>query len=168
MSKRERMLEKAREYTTGTYIRKFVANVFQLMIRAEAGCLPAGQVNAMKGGYLVKVSRRVGECVCVTCGAVHPWKGNQGKMHTGHFIGSRRNSILFEETNVAPQCALCNRHKNGMPQAFRAWMEFVRGKEEVERLERLRNTTRQFSREELVEMRLGYMERLKIAEGKMQ
>ena len=37
---RERMLQVAKQYSTGTYIRKYVAPLFQQMLRAEAGAKP--------------------------------------------------------------------------------------------------------------------------------
>ena len=89
-------------------------------------------------------------------------------MHTGHFIGSRKFSILFEEDNVAPQCSSCNAYEGGAPHAFRLWMLEVRGRETIERLERLKNTTRQFTREELVDMRIEYLARLKQAKQAME
>ena len=161
---RERMLEKAKQYTIGTYCAKFVAKVYQKMIRAEAAAEPNGHTRAVMHGELRNVFRYIGECVCVTCGKVLPWTGSTtGGMDAGHFIASRRNSILFEEANVAPQCARCNRFQGGAPQAFRQWMEAVRGTEEIERLQQLKATVRQFTRGELVDMRIEYTRRLKAA-----
>jgi hypothetical protein len=44
----------------------------------------------------------------------------------------------------------------------------VRGADIVERLERLKATTRQFTRDELVDMRIEYAARLKAAEERMR
>lgn len=164
---RQRMIEKAREYTLGTYCAKFVASVFQKMIRAEAGARPDGITRAVVDGVVCGIARFVGECVCVTCGKVRPWTTTGGDMQTGHFLGSRRNSILFEESGVAPQCSKCNGYRDGAPQEYRQWMLSVRGKETVERLEALKHTVRQFTREELVDMRIKYTARLKAAIEKM-
>ena len=164
--KRQRMLDKAREYSLGTYARQ-VAALFQRMIRAEAAALPEGITPAVVNGEIRDVFRRVGQCVCVTCGKVAGWKGGAnryGVMHTGHFLASRRNSILFEEANVAPQCPSCNFFRHGAPQEFRLWMLAVRGQETVERLERLKHQTVSFTREELVDMKLAFQKRLKAAE----
>jgi hypothetical protein len=165
---RDRMIEKAREYSIGTYINKFVAPVFQRMIRAEAGALPRGNFPAVVDGELTTVYRKEGQCVCVTCGAVKPWSSGLGGMHTGHFLGGRTGPILFDEGNVAPQCSNCNRYESGEPQKFRLWMESVRGIEEVERLKALKNTSRSFRRDELVDMRIEYQARLKAAEERMK
>ena len=165
--RRQRMLAKAREYTVGTYSRKFVAPLFQKMIRAEWGSRPDDVTPAIVDGELTMVRRRRGQCVCVTCGAVKAWDGGIKELHTGHFLASRRNSILFEEDNVAPQCASCNYYRNGAPQAFRAWMLACRGEESVQRLHQLKFTVAQFSREDLVDMRIRFADRLKIAEERM-
>ena len=162
---RARMFAKSREYTLGTYVNRFVSKEFQRMIRAEAGANPDLRTTAVVDGEIdTAVFRRIGECVCVTCGRILPWSGGIGGMHTGHFLASRCFSILFEEDNVAPQCSRCNRFCSGMPQQFRLWMETVRGGDVIERLEALKRTTRKFTRDELVDMRIEYKRRLKEAE----
>lgn len=168
---RQRMLERAKQFQIGTYTRR-VAGEFQLMIRAEAGADLRPYVTAIVDGEVRQVARSLGQCVCVTCGKVLPWKGNgpwkENALHTGHFLASRRNSILFEEENVAPQCSHCNYHRDGEQQLFRKWMLAVRGAETVERLERLKTEVRTFTREELVDMRIGFAARLKDAEARMK
>lgn len=164
---RNRMLEKAKEYQTGTYIRKFVSPIFQKMIRAEAGADPRRYLTAVVDGEIRQVEREIGQCVCITCGKVQKWDSGIKGMHTGHFLASRRNSILFEEDNVAPQCSRCNFYLSGAPQAFRTWMFAVRGLEVVEHLERLKTESVSFDREELVDMRIEYAARLKAAEARM-
>lgn len=161
--KRQRLLEKAKEYQTSTYVRKFVAPVFQRVVRAEAAALPKGLAWAIVDSELAFVPRDVGECVCVTCGRVDRWSSGIKGFHTGHFLASRRNSILFEEDNVAPQCSHCNVYCSGSAQEFRKWMMAVRGKEVVERLERLKTESVSFSREQLVDMRIEYARRLQVA-----
>lgn len=164
---RQRKIDRARQYTTGTYIRKFVAPLFQKMVRAEFGATPDCAVGAIVEGELRLVSRVLGECVCVTCGLIKSWDSGIKGMHTGHFLASRRNAILFEEDNVAPQCSSCNYFRSGAPQEFRQWMVEVRGIETVERLERLKTETRTFTRDELVDMRIEFSARLKAAEERM-
>lgn len=165
---RERMLEKAKEFSTGTYISRFVAPLFQKMIRAEAGADHRQYVTAVVDGKIRQVERKLGQCVCVTCGKVQRWDSGIKGAHTGHFLASRRNSILFEESNVAPQCASCNYYRSGAPQEFRLWMRMVRGPEAIERLERLKTESRSFDREELVDMRIAYAARLADAEAQMK
>lgn len=163
---RTRMLETAKCYQTTTYVRKFVAPTFQRMIRAEAGADTREYVTAVVNGAIRQVHRRFGQCVCVTCGAIKKWDSKD--CNAGHFLASRRNSILFEESNVAPQCVSCNAHCGGMPQEYRLWMRMVRGPECIERLEKLKTESRQFGREELVDMRIGYAARLAAAEERMK
>lgn len=168
---RERMIEKAREYQIGTYAHRFVASVFQLLVRAEAAAMPEGAAWAMVDGSYSIVFRQVGECVCVTCGFAGPWKGNSiggGSIESGHFLASRRASILFEESNVHPQCKYCNRHLSGNHGLYVSWMRHAYGQDEIDRLQRLKNEVRQFTREELVDMRIGYAARLKAAEALMK
>ncbi len=161
--KRERMIEKAREYSVGTYKNRFVAPVFQRMIRAEAGALPAGSVDVIADGKLRHYHREVGQCHCVTCGTAGHWSSGLGGIHTGHFLASRTNSILFDEDNVAPQCSRCNRYENGAPQRFRQWMLAVRGEDTIKRLEELKRTIVSFSKEDLVDMRIQFQDRLDVA-----
>lgn len=165
---RQRMLDKAKEYQATTYCRKFVSPLFQRMIRAEAGADPRTYLTAVVNGEIQQVKRELGQCVCVTCGKVEKWDSGIKGMHTGHFLASRRNSILFEELNVAPQCSHCNFYRSGAPQEFRLWMIKVRGAEVVERLEKLKTESVSFGREELVDMRIDYAARLKAAEERMK
>ena len=82
---------------------------------------------------------------CVTCGVTKPIK----EMQSGHFIGGRGNSILFEETNVHPQDYICNIRKHGNQLAYYRFMVKKYGEKEVKRLERLSKTTHQFTIAEL-------------------
>jgi hypothetical protein len=163
----QRMYDKSREFQISTYVRKFVAPLFQKMVRAEFGADPRQFVTAIVDGEICQVPRHVGECVCVTCGKVDAWNSGIKGIHCGHFIASRRNSILLEEDNVSPQCSGCNYYASGAPQAFRKWMLYVRGEEVVERLERLKTESVSFDREDLVDMRIEYADRLKAAELSM-
>mgnify|MGYP003628932328 CR=1 FL=1 len=165
---RQRLLNKASEFQTSTYLRKFVAPLFQKMIRAESGADRRQFVTAVVRGEIHQVPRHVGECVCVTCGKADAWNSGIKGIHAGHFLASRRNSILLEEDNVAPQCSHCNYYASGAPQAFRKWMLAVRGEEVVERLERLKTQSVSFDREQLVDLRIEYGDRLKAAEFSMK
>lgn len=168
---RQRMIEHARQFCTGTFVRKFVAPCFQKMIRAEYGASLDTEFPAIVNGELVQVPRQRGQCVCITCGTVGPWKGDAiggGCFDTGHFLASRRNSILFQESNLHPQCKICNRHKGGNQSYYERWMRHTYGQEEIDRLQRLKNTIVSFTRESLVDMRIGYTARLKAAEQRMK
>lgn len=165
---RLRMIETAKKYQTSTYSRTIVSRIFQKMIRAEWGARIEPHEWAIVDGEMTKIPRAIGQCVCVTCGKVERWDAGLGGMHTGHFIASRRNSILFEELNVAPQCSRCNVYMSGNPQPFRQWMLAIHGEGTVERLERLKTQSRQFMIDELVDMRIEFGDRLKAAEEKMR
>lgn len=167
---RERMLEKAREYSAGTYCRKFVAPLFQKMIRASFATQSEGYgySPAVVNGDIEFVFHYFGYCVCVTCGKVDKWDSGIKGMHTGHFLASRRNSILLVEENCAPQCSSCNFYRSGAPSEFRIWMLAVRGIETIERLEALKRTSVSFTRNELVDMRIEYSRRLKAAVERMK
>lgn len=164
---RQRMLDTAKAVSTQTYIAKVVAPIFQRMIRAEAGADHRPYVTAVVNCVIRQVPRRVGQVVCVTCGKVDTWSGGLGGMHTGHFVGSRSNSVIFVEDNCACQCSKCNVFNHGEAAKFRLWIEAVRGTDVVERLQRLRTESRQFTREELVDLRIAFAARLKAAEEKM-
>ena len=158
---RQRLIDKACEYSAGTYCRKFVAPIFQRMIRAEDGA--RNRATAVVSGEIVYFAKSTGQCVCITCGKVDSWDSGIKGMHTGHFIASRRNSILLEEDNTAPQCASCNYYRSGAPAEFRLWMEECRGMEVIERLQNLKRQSVSFGREELVDKRIEYSRRLKAA-----
>ncbi len=169
--KRNRMIEKSKEWQIGTHANK-VAKVYQKMIRAEAALLPPGTTPAIRYGVLVQVHREVGQCVCVTCGKVGPWKcakqsGTSG-IETGHFVGGRTAGVLFADHNAHPQCVRCNQHLSGNTAPYKLWMQHVYGQEEVDRLERLRHKRRQFTHDELVDLQIDYASRLKAAEEKMK
>lgn len=164
------MIEDAKRFSTGTYIAKRVAPLFQRMVRAERACRSASKDIAVVNGECAYVFRDKGECVCITCGSVHPWKGNTihgGTLDTGHFIGSRRNSIVFEENNAHPQCKQCNLYLGGNQRHYETWMRRVYGDAEVERLQRLKNITKQFTRDELIDLKLEFTARVKAAEQRM-
>lgn len=164
-----KQIELCKSMGTSKYKTKHVAPIFQRCIRAEAGSHPGFYTPAIIFGVLKQVVRRIGQCVCITCGRVCPWEGGtfESQLHCGHFLGGR-GSILFEPECVAPQCSGCNRHHGGRPQEFRQWMEAVRGLETIERLERLKREPLSRSRDELVDMRLEFNRRLKAAQERMK
>lgn len=172
-TRRAKWLEKAAEFMPTTYLRQFVRPTFQLMTRAEFAAQPDGDASAVVGGNIEPVYRRVGECVCVTCGKCSLWYSSKSSrlagMHCGHFIGSggklkaQRNSLALEEDNVAPQCGQCNGFGNGMPAEFTAWMLHARGQDVIDRLMALKIAERKFTIIELVDLRLWFDDRLKVA-----
>lgn len=56
-----------------------------------------------------KYADKNGNCTCVTCGAVKPWK----EMQAGHAVGGRGGYVLFNEKIVRPQTFSCNVMQKG-------------------------------------------------------
>lgn len=172
INRRNRMLEKAREFMPHNYLRKYVANEFQKMIRAEAGAR-VEMVRVWKQGTWQRIRSSNRMCVCVTCGKTKPWAtqkafGIEG-IDAGHFIGGRRASILLEETNCHPQCQYCNKYQSGMPEIYEKWMVEHYGQHEVDRLRVLDNqVSKKFDYEEMVELRIQFMDRTKAAIQRME
>lgn len=153
---------------TTKFLRTVLSPVFQKMIRAEYAAKAEGYSQAVKDTSIIHVFRRIGQCVCVTCGKVDSWDSGIKGIHTGHFVPSRRTSILLEEENVAPQCSHCNFYRDGAPTEFRRWMEAIRGVDVIERLERLKTQSVTFDRDELVDKWFEYTKRLKAAKERMK
>ena len=165
-SDRCRKLQECKAKGTTKFLRNVVAPMFQKMIRAEFGADPRQYVTAVVDGEIRQVERRVGQVVCVTCGKVDSWNSGIKGMHTGHFVASRRTSILLEEANVAPQCSSCNYYRSGAPTEFRLWMEMVRPND-IDRLQQLKRESVSFDRDELVDLWFEFSDRLKAAEKRM-
>jgi len=51
-----------------------------------------------------KAASPSGLCACVTCGTKKHWK----KLHAGHFVDGRNNTVLLDERLIHPQCFRCN------------------------------------------------------------
>lgn len=145
---------------------KVTAETFQKMTKAEAAARPGGETPVVIAGQLTHVYRATGRVACVTCGKVEPW--NSQLMNCGHFVAGRAASIVLEPANVACQCVGCNKWKGGNQSAYRIWMEAVRGRKAIERLERLSTTVRKFTKVELAELRMDFMDRIKIAQEAMK
>lgn len=165
---RNRLINNAKKHSKQSVISD-VSTIFQAMVRAEAAAHPTGFTTVVKDGRLTEVLRSQGQCACVTCGKVCPWSSSEKKkqMHAGHFIASRRNSILFDEANIAPQCAGCNNFGSGEQAAYTLWMNAVRGEDTVERLHRRKNDIVQFSVDELIDMKIAFSKRLKAAKERI-
>lgn len=95
-----------------------------------------------------------GYVMCVTCGVVKHYK----QMQAGHFIGGRHNAILFDLRNIHPQCYSCNIGKHGATLEYLDFMKQKYGMKVVNELRRLDRTTKQFTVEELQNIRKTYDE----------
>lgn len=165
-----RLMKTASCYRPHIYRTRFVAPVFQEMIRAESGARECDEPYVNADGQLVSVYSPLGAVVCVTCGKLGPWKGEYfggGTHDAGHFLAGRDASIVFEETGVNCQCKADNDSGSGSQGRYEIWMRHVHGQDEIDRLRRLQNVARQFTLDELVILLIGYKDRLKSAKGQM-
>ena len=89
--KRDRMIANVREkrQSPAQYARNVVATVFQAMIRAEVAARPTGLSPAAIDGGIASVVRVVGQCVCITCGKVRPWKSHGAAAGNNLLNGAR-------------------------------------------------------------------------------
>ena len=154
----ETEVEKSKQWTLQT-LKSKAATDWQKCVRAEAGAKDCNEF-CIVDGVLDQVYSPIGSVICVTCGKVGPWTGQE--MDAGHFLGGRSNSILFEPLNIHPQCKYCNR-TGGNPQAYRQFMLQAYSAEIVEALEKMKRESISFTREELVGMRREYRERTRAA-----
>lgn len=124
-----------------------VAGTFQEMVRAEH-------------------ADRSGECTCVCCGRRHPWKGT-GRLNSGHYFSRRHRATMFDERNVHPVCSYCNTRLGGNLGKHREYIIATFGQEEFDALDALHNTTKQWTRDELIEMRIEFARRLDKAKSRL-
>jgi 5-methylcytosine-specific restriction endonuclease McrA len=82
-------------------------------------------------------ANRDGFAECCTCGVMKPWK----ELQCGHFIGGRRNSVIYELTNMHSQCYGCNVCKYGETLKYLDFMLEKYGEAEVKRLRALNETS---------------------------
>lgn len=134
----------------------------QQMVRAEAGAA-GGTVLACVDDVWVHVPSPPGKCVCVTCGAIHPWRGTN-KLDTGHAVSGRRQSIVFDLRHMAPQCVYCNRYRGGQQVKFLEWVRRVHGQEAIDEIERAAATESvTWQKDELLSKIREYRERTRAA-----
>ena len=120
------------------------AKDFQLMIRIES-------------------ADRNGICQCVTChNRIHYKHG-----HAGHFITRGKWGTLLEESNVHFQCVHCNKFLSGNVREYTAFIEKKYGCEKVMELKRMAAVGRQFTKQELLELRIRYKRRINKARKRL-
>jgi len=102
------------------------------------------------------IRERDKELPCISCGRFHC-----GQYHAGHYRPSGVNSALrFEPTNINKQCAPCNNNLSGNLTNYRIGLIAKIGEEAVVALE-TNNEVRKYSKEELIEIRQHYQQKLK-------
>lgn len=142
--RKKQMLENWKQYTLQTCKQK-TAQTFQKMIRIEA-------------------ADNYGRIRCVTCDEAIPYANGYKKMDAGHFVASRAASVLFIEENCHPQCVRCNRYLSGNQEAYADFMLERYGQDTIDMIIRARSEVRKFTKEELADMRISYMDRIKAKE----
>ncbi len=98
-----------------------------------------------------------GFCECISCGRKAHYKTMQG----GHFISRNHKSTVLNESNIWPQCVSCNQHKHGNLGEYRRRLCEIIGTDGVDLLEASKYKIKQFTREELADMRENYRLRIK-------
>ena len=101
---------------------------------------------------------------CCTCGHYHQWQ----TMDAGHYVGGRSATVVLEESGIHPQCKECNLYKHGNQEAYQRWMLTHYGQAEIDRLLALRSTLRQWTREELLELRIAYKDRIAVQKTRLE
>lgn len=89
---------------------------------------------------------------CYTCDRTGPWK----EFQTGHFVGGRNNSVLFNEECVRIQCVACNIFLHGNYQVYTIRMIQEVGLEKVEELLKLKRQDKKMTYEDYEEVYLNY------------
>ena len=93
--------------------------------------------------------------LCITCGK----RFNFRDLDAGHFTPGRGNAILFDERGVHAQCHECNRFNHGEEKKYREKVISMYGIEIIEEIEKKKNETLKFTREELINMFEYYKDR---------
>jgi len=95
-----------------------------------------------------------GNCKCVSCGTVKPWK----EMDAGHFVPkSRGAAVRYIEENVHPECPGCNRFHDGHLIGYTRFMIEWYGEEKIDELQaEARKTLSQSEKRQLVENAIEY------------
>ena len=107
-----------------------------------------------------------GYCQCVTCPARHKW--DSGLIHAGHFIpAGRAANLRFDERNAHIQCVQCNHYLSGNMAVYREYMIQQMGEDSVEQLEIEGRITRSYSKIELAEMKLQFLDEIKQHEKRL-
>ena len=134
----QRTLERFKELRLGTCINQ-TALLFQKLVKLRA-------------------LRPDGKLTCCSCGR----RDYPGKhFHGGHWIGRSKKAVIFDPRNCHPQCALCNKFGLGAVKAnYDEFMRRTYGQEVMDELKRLGNTTKQWTKDELAELYVGYREEI--------
>lgn len=114
--------------------------------KAKAGLSKSKQrdkLDAIFSKYIrLKYSDDRGNCRCISCGKVFPWK----EIQCGHYMSRRYMSTRFSEDNCRPQCVACNIFNQGNIQMYRRALIKQIGEQRVDLIEvRARQETKIWS-----------------------
>lgn len=94
---------------------------------------------------------------CISC-----FKPITGKVNASHYYNANNHwNVRFDEDNVHSSCITCNQFLSGNLIEYRKGLIQRIGLERLEELEHKANKTRNFSREELIQIREIYREKIK-------
>ena len=167
MGRFDRLLENSKKKGLTKYRTSIVVPTLNRVIRAEAACRVQMEPCVVNGS-ITEVFSPFGEVVCVTCGRVGPWTGglDSQMFDAGHFVG-KVAAIALDERNIHCQCKICNRGGaqcgNGAPHEYELFMRSTAGQAVIDELRALKRTTKQYTRHELVELYISYLDREKAA-----
>ena len=101
------------------------------------------KLDAIFSKYIrLKYSDDRGNCRCISCGKVFPWK----EIQCGHYMSRRYMSTRFSEDNCRPQCVACNIFNQGNIQMYRRVLIKQIGEQRVDLIEvRARQETKNWS-----------------------
>lgn len=120
---------------------KTTKSSFQLMKRVEAADLQ-------------------GLVTCCSC----PKRSHYKRMDGGHYLPAKSSTATcFHEQNCHPQCKKCNKWESGNLIEYRKFLVKRYGEDAVQELESLRGF-RTWEKWELIDMRIGFMDRIKAAQ----
>jgi len=139
----ERIAERLRALSPGKQIND-VARVFQQLVKLR---------HADKNGW----------CQCVTCEAVLQF--NDRRLNAGHFVSRKHRTVVFDDKNCHPQCVKCNQHLNGNMDVYKTKMIKIYGKRQVDKLLAAKQDSRKWTVEELAELKIELMERVRWLTG---
>jgi len=108
----------------------------------------------------IKTTGGIDYCVCISCGQTKPAFGI-GCIQAGHFVPSRRNSVLFDEECVNGQCYGCNCGQGGMWVEYEEIMVRRHGRKKVEEMKRRKHETVKYTAGDLEEIRDKYKQKEK-------
>ena len=124
--------------------------------KSIGGCLDE---TAAKFQKLVRLEEadEFGIVQCVTCGKHVNWKSANG----GHFHSRRHVPTLLDRRNVHSQCVHCNLYGAGNAAEYLIWMQENYSQDVLEDLVKLRRSEKRYTKLELAELYVGYLEQIK-------